>query len=72
MRRREIVIAFGLAALARPKIARPQQAAGPRVGFIHGSAPIAQYNAYIAAFLDGLKEEGFDNKQNISVEYRWA
>jgi len=72
MRRREIVLAFGLAALARPKIARPQQAAGPRVGFIHGSAPIAQYNAYIAAFLDGLKEEGFDNKQNISVEYRWA
>jgi putative ABC transport system substrate-binding protein len=68
----ESAIAAGLAALAWPEIARPQQAAGPLIGFIHGSAPIAQYNTYIAAFLDGLKEEGFENKRNISVEYRWA
>jgi len=72
MRRREVTIAFGLAALAWPEVAHPQQAARPLIGFIHGSAPIAQYNTYIAAFLDGLKKEGFENKRSISVEYRWA
>ena len=72
MRRRDLAIALGLVALGWPNNAYPQQATGPLIGFIHGSAPIAQNNAYIAAFLDGLKEEGFENRKDVRVEYRWA
>src|SRR5204862_7458008 len=36
------------------------------------SAPVGQYKLYVAAFLEGLKEEGFEDRQNIRVEYRWA
>ena len=44
----------------------------PLIGFVHGSAPVGQYKLYVAAFLEGLKEEGFEDRQNIRVEYRWA
>ena len=78
MRRRDVVAAFGLAALARPGLSQPsagsprQEATMPLIGFVHGSAPVGQYKLYVAAFLEGLKEEGFEDRQNIRVEYRWA
>jgi len=43
MRRRDVVAAFGLAALARPGLSQPsagsprQEAATPLIGFVHGS-----------------------------------
>ena len=78
MRRRDVVAAFGLAVIARPGLSQPsagsprQEAAMPLIGFVHGSAPVGQYKLYVAAFLEGLKEEGFEDRQNIRVEYRWA
>jgi putative ABC transport system substrate-binding protein len=78
MRRRDVVLAFGLAVIARRGLTQPsvgsapQEGSQPLIGFVHGSAPVGQYKAYVAAFLDGLKEEGFENRQNVVVEYRWA
>lgn len=78
MRRRDVVAALGLAVLARPGLSQPsagsprQESAAPLIGFVHGSAPVGQYQAYVAAFLNGLKEAGFEDQKNIRVEYRWA
>ena len=78
MRRRDVLAAFGLAVIARPGLSQPsagsprQQSAAPLIGFVHGSAPVGQYKLYVAAFLEGLKEEGFEDRQNIRIEYRWA
>jgi putative ABC transport system substrate-binding protein len=44
----------------------------PLIGFVHGSAPVGQYKAFVAAFLAALGEEGFEPGRNIAVEYRWA
>ena len=43
----------------------------PAVGFFHGSFP-GPFAFEVTAFLQGLKETGFVEGQNISVEYRWA
>ena len=78
MRRRDVVAALGLGVFARPAMAQPsagsprQESAAPLIGFVHGSAPVGQYQAFVAAFLDGLKEVGFEDRKNIRVEYRWA
>src|SRR5712675_3033425 len=59
--------------LSQPSAGSPrQQSAMPLIGFVHGSAPVGQYKLYVAAFIEGLKEEGFEDRQNIRVEYRWA
>ena len=69
---------LGLAVLARPGLSQTsagsprQDGAAPLIGFVHGSAPLGQYQAYVAAFLDGLKEAGFEDRKNVRVEYRWA
>src|SRR2546423_5122064 len=78
MRRRDVLAAFGLAALARPGLSQPsagsprQEAAMPLIGFLHGSAPVGQYKLYVTAFLQGLKEGGFREPQKHRAEYRFA
>lgn len=69
--RRQFIAALGSAAAAWPLAARAQQAELPAVGFFHGSFP-GPFAFEVTAFLQGLKETGFVEGQNISVEYRWA
>jgi len=72
MRRRELFLIAG-AAFFLPRAAGAQQgAAVPLVGFLHGSAPVGQYESYIASFVAGLGEEGYEPGRNVAVEYRWA
>src|SRR5947207_2545712 len=71
MRRREFALLLAGAMLA-PRAGGAQQRQLPLVGFLHGSVPIAQYKAYVASFLGGLKAEGFEPERNLAVEYRWA
>jgi putative tryptophan/tyrosine transport system substrate-binding protein len=70
MRRREFMSLLGGAA-AWPLAARAQQPAMPVVGFL-GSTPAGPYAAIVAAVRQGLKETGFVEGQNLTVEYRWA
>ena len=70
MKRREFIAALGGAAVL-PFAARAQQPAVPLVGFLHGAAPGTNPHI-VSAFRDGLAELGYNEGQNITIEYHWA
>jgi putative ABC transport system substrate-binding protein len=71
--RRRVVIAGLAALLAAPKLSSAQQAAAkvPRVGWIWGGRS-AGNPTEVAGFRAGLKELGYIEGQNISVDYRFG
>jgi hypothetical protein len=71
MRRREFITLLGGAAAAWPVVTRAQQAVMPIVGILGGHTS-SEWTPFIAAFNLGLKEIGFDEGQNVRIEYRWA
>ena len=72
MKRRDF-ISFIASATAWPFAAHAQQAATPVVGFINTLNSTDEIvSDLVAAFRQGLKEIGFVEGQNVSVEYRWA
>jgi putative ABC transport system substrate-binding protein len=70
MKRREFIALMGGAAVSAPLVARAQQKPMPVIGYFHFAAP--GYTPMAAAFLEGLKEAGFTEDQNVAIEYRWA
>src|SRR5579871_1781230 len=71
MRRREIITLLGTAAVW-PLAAQAQQGQKPvKVGLL-GSGTAAAQSAWTAAFVQRMRELGWIEGRNLTIEYRWA
>jgi putative ABC transport system substrate-binding protein len=71
MRRREFITLLGGTTAAWPIAVRAQQPTMPVIGFLR-STPLNASTSLVAAFRQGLKESGFNEGQNVAVEFRFA
>jgi putative ABC transport system substrate-binding protein len=71
MRRREFIAGLGGAA-AWPMVARAQQPGLPVIGYLGVQSADDDYKNVTFPFLQGLKETGYVEGQNVAIEYRWA
>jgi putative ABC transport system substrate-binding protein len=70
MNRRRLLLLLR-AAITAGRGLRAQQKAMPVVGYINGTSPAANAEL-LAAFRKGLNEAGYDEGQNVAIEYRAA
>ena len=71
MRRRDFIKAIVGSSVAWPLLARAQQSATPVIGYLGGSSP-AYRGHLLTAFWRGLRESGYVEGENVTIEYRWA
>jgi len=72
MRRREFGTLLGvMAAITLPSRVGAQQKAMPVIGFLGAGAP-GTSASQVAGFRQGLKETGYIEGQNLTIEYCWA
>ena len=69
--RREFITFLGGAAAAWPVMARAQRVTLPVIGHMHAGAAEGNRDE-TSAFEQGLKQSGYLNGQNVTIEYRWA
>jgi putative ABC transport system substrate-binding protein len=70
MRRREFIMLVG-GATTWPLMALAQQPGMPLIGFLRSST-LENATSLMATFRQGLKETGYVEGQNVSIEYRFA
>jgi len=71
LRRRRFISLLGGAAVTWPLAARAQQAATPVIGLLSGVSA-APFAPLVEGFRSGLRETGYFESRNLTIEYRWA
>jgi putative ABC transport system substrate-binding protein len=71
MRRREVIAGLGSAA-AWPVVTRAQQATMPLIAYLGAQSADDDNKIRTVPFLQGLKETGYVEGQNVAVEYQYA
>lgn len=71
MRRREFIGLVSGAAASWPLATRAQQLTMPVVGFLDSRTPDGMTDR-LRAFREGLKDNGYVERENVAIEYRWA
>ena len=70
--RRELLLVLG-GAITAPSVVGAQQKPMPVIGILAAASPDnAGAQRMLAAFREGLGESGYVERQNITIEYRWA
>jgi putative ABC transport system substrate-binding protein len=71
MRRREFIAGLGSAA-AWPVVGWAQQQAVPVIGYLRSQSADDDFKNATIPFLQGLKETGYVEGQNVAIEYQYA
>jgi putative tryptophan/tyrosine transport system substrate-binding protein len=71
MRRRDFITLLGSLSVTWPLVTRAQQVAMPKIGFLH-VASAKPFEGIVAGFRQGLKQVGYTEHENVSIEFRWA
>lgn len=73
MRRRDLILGLGGAALILPLPARAQQRDQRRIGLLMSfSEADAEAQTYVAALREGLSQLGWNEGRNLAIDFRWA
>jgi putative ABC transport system substrate-binding protein len=70
MKRRELIFLLG-GAMTAARSLHAQQKAMPVIGFLNVTSPIP-LAPFVAAFRQGLRDTGYIEGQNVTIEYHWA
>jgi putative ABC transport system substrate-binding protein len=72
MMRRDFITLLGVAACTWPLVARAQQTGKlPTIGYLGATTPSAE-SQRVAALVQRLREFGWIESRNLTIEYRYA
>ena len=71
MKRRDVLVGLGGSVAVWPLSALAQSQPVPVIGFLNSASP-GPFAAFAHAFREGLREAGFVDGNNVTIEARWA